>query len=203
MCYIANKIEYNGCGKIISEVVDESLKTMLEWVAALSNRMSSALSGGGVWELDGFEWVSQYVRITCVCVVGTRCAMTVTPTTDRQTNKHHPHSNLLHKTNDRAKKMRLRNHNSQSKCLCDCLHSSPVVAGCDDTGSIRIAFNGIFISTYKFDAMLLFFNVFAAIASFHLSSALPILRGRYIIISVGFFFSLGVCHWFRLRGYAL
>lgn len=82
-----------------------------------------------------------------------------------------------------------------SVCLIVCIHP-----GLCRLRWCRLPFEwvlmAIFISTYEFDTMLLFFNVFAAIASFHLLSMLPTLCGRYIIVSFLFFFSLH-CHWFQ------
>lgn len=114
MCYITNKIEYNGCGKIISELNKKWMFGNLETLKQCPNERHShihthtneqwLMEKMGGYRMVLSDWVNMCELHACIYMMIWRWR-------HRQTNKHHPHSNLLHKINEREK-LRLRNHNS-------------------------------------------------------------------------------------------
>lgn len=93
MCYITNKIEHNGCGKIISGW--DNFKTIaisIEWA-----RISCVPTI--LFSLFSLCFLQQYVRITCVC-------MTMNGDANQPTNQRHLYPKLSGKANEIGREQR-------------------------------------------------------------------------------------------------
>lgn len=207
MCYIANKIEYNGCGKIISELnkkwmFRKSFKTMPNERRSHSKQKKKKKPYAWRQEPIGWGrwfWVSEsicanYMRVSvCVCML--RVDMTVTPPTDKQIN-------IIHIPTYYTKQTREKNCDCEfiivkvSVCLIVCIH--PVFAG-TMLQAIQTNFNGIFISTQTSSLLLLFCSAICCLCRccsqylrwlpFHLSRCASNFSD-YIIF--------WRCHWYQL-----